>query len=136
MGKITLWENTDFNGQTVEIEGGYITLTGWQDKSASSIKIEGFKSTDCNAFYESSGDDGSDQLYTEGNGAFANLHVITRPHGNNHWGDRISQVCVGKIPMGDKQNQTIFNCNNKTYSNGTKNIATLDEKNPGWPNNS
>lgn len=55
-------------------------------------------------------DEGDDSLWIEprSNGyAIANLHILGRPHGNNHWGDRIKAISMSGAPTGSNENRTI-----------------------------
>lgn len=132
MGKITLYENVGFTGRAWEVIQTTGQFQDWQNRSASSLKVEGFRDDDWNAFFESANNYGDDQLYLQGNGELANLHTLARPHGNNHWGDRISQVQIGVAPAGDNDNQTILYHGRRDYVDGHQGNRQLDGSNPGW----
>src|SRR4051794_6098168 len=92
-----LFENIDFGGIPYNVnEGDQIPVIpppmGAGDGQASSMKVY---SSQWITFWESPNfDAGDDSLWIEPAGAglfwnVANLHRLGRPHGTNHWGDRI-----------------------------------------------
>ena len=130
--KIILFENVDFGGRSWEVTQTTGSFSGWQNRSASSIRVQGFGDNDWNAFFETANNSGDDQLYLQGNGELNNLHTIARPHGNNHWGDRISQVQVAVAPSGSNENQTILSHGTRNYVDGNHGNKQLDNTNPRW----
>ena len=90
--------------------------------------------TDWNAFFETVDDTGDDQLYVQGNGELANFHTILRPHGNNHWGDRISQVKVGLAPPAGlvTENSTVLYHGRRDYADNHGPLKQLNGSNPNW----
>lgn len=111
-----LSENINFNGFPYSVnEGEQIPLIpppmGSGDGQASSMKVY---STQFITFWESPNfDEGDDSLWIESAGAgffwsIPNLHTLGRPHGNNHWGDRIRGVSFSGPPTGSNENRTII----------------------------
>lgn len=97
-GQITIWENPNFSGRSDSFSATTGQLGGWEYRSASSLRLTGFADTDWNAFFESPTDFGDDMLYMQGKGELADLGQVARPHGNNNWNDRISQISFGLAP--------------------------------------
>jgi hypothetical protein len=132
-GKITIWEDVNFGGQSDAFTASTGDLTGWEHRSASSIRIEGFADTDWNAFYETVDGQGDDILFVQGNGELANLVGVKRPHGNNQWNDRISQILFNvEYGGGAGENNTVLKHGSRSYTSGDDERLELDSSNPNW----
>jgi len=112
-----LFENVGFQGAIYAVyEGASIPAIpppmGSGDGQTSSMKVYNF--TFWITFWESPNfNEGDDSLWIapSGNGMFwplDNLHTLRRPHGNNHWGDRIRAVSFSGPPTGSNENRTII----------------------------
>ncbi len=107
----TLYENVDFGGRAFDINVGESipVIPPPLSRGTSSIRVYFGWIT----FWESQGyNAGGDQLWVAAPPAgkmwsFPNLHGFHRPHGNNHWGDRIWAVSHSHEPLGDNDNRTI-----------------------------
>jgi hypothetical protein len=132
-GTITIWEDVNFGGQSDTFTASTGDLQGWEHRSASSIRIQGFADTDWNAFLETVNFQGDDVLYMQGNGELANLVGVRRPHGNNQWNDRISQILfnVG-APPNHGENNTVLYHGTRKYDVGNDEEDELDSTNPNW----
>jgi hypothetical protein len=72
-----------------------------------------------------------DQLWIEGQWQIPNLHMLHRPHGNNHWGDRINAVSFpSEGPTGDNDNRTILHADHR-ITVGDKELGPDDIKRLG-----
>lgn len=132
-GQITIWEDINFGGQSETFTASTGDLTGWEHRSASSIRIEGFADTDWNAFLETVNFQGDDVLFTQGNGELANLVSLRRPHGNNNWNDRISQIGFNSsLDAAPLENTTILYHGRRSYGVGNDTVDELDSSNPNW----
>lgn len=83
-------------------------------------------------FWESPNfDEGDDSLWVAPVGPnyqwnLDNLHTIGRPHGTNHWGDRIRGVSFTPVgPTGSNENRTIIN------GDGTISVGAAAEERAG-----
>jgi hypothetical protein len=111
-----LYENVDFGGRAFHVESGQHVAVipppiGSGDGQASSIHITADQWI---VFWEAKNyDEGDDQLWIAPppagtRWALSDLHDLPRPHGNNHWGDRILAVSFpGGPPTGNNENRTI-----------------------------
>ena len=112
--KLNLYEHINFGGWEYAINDSIPALpppVGSGDGQASSVRIY---TNEWVILWENVNyDEGEDQLWIAPAGAgfgweIDNLHDIRRPHGNNHWGDRIRCVAFpGSGPSGDNDNRTI-----------------------------
>jgi hypothetical protein len=109
-------------------------LTGWEHRSFSSIRITGAPCGTWTAFRETWNSEGDDTLLVGGSGEFANLLTVRRPHGNNNWNDRISQIIFnrGPVPNNRSDNYTVFPSGSRTYNVGNGETDQLDTSNPNW----
>jgi hypothetical protein len=112
----TMFENVDFGGTPFNVNNGENIPVlpppmGNGDGQASSLHIFGPQWI---TFWESPFyDQGDDQLWIAPPPAgfyryIKNLHGLFRPHGNNHWGDRIRCVSFSGAPSGDNDNRSIW----------------------------
>jgi len=113
MAKVILYEHVDYGGLAYAIDANTPVIPppmGQGDGQASSIHIY---TNEWVTFWEGKDfDPGNDQLWVAPPGQgyqwnFANLHtqLSCRPHGNNHWGDRIRGVSFpGTGPLGSLDN--------------------------------
>jgi hypothetical protein len=109
----TLWQNDHFGGAGFDIPDSIPipVIPPPLHRGAKSLRMAG---TQWMTFWESDNfDTGDDSLWIAPPGAgFAwNLEYlgnVPRPHGNNHWGDRISGVSFSGSPTGDNDNRTII----------------------------
>jgi hypothetical protein len=107
----TLYENVDFGGRAFDVNTGenVPVIPPPLSRGTSSVHVYYGWIT----FWESQNyDSGDDQLWVAPPKpgylwVFANLHTFYRPHGNNHWGDRIWAVSFSGAPTGDNDNRTI-----------------------------
>jgi len=111
-----LFENINFDGYVYTVnEGDHTSVIpppmGSGDGQASSMKVY---SSQWITFWESPNfDEGDDSLWIEPAGvgffwSIPNLHTLGRPHGTNHWGDRIRGVSFSGPPTGSNENRTII----------------------------
>ncbi len=136
---MVLWENIDFGGRSHRINlptQGTIDLknTGWTNRGTSSIEIVGLSEGQWSCFYETSNHTGDDMLFVQGSGRLRNLHTIVRPHGNNHWGDRIQGVAspVTGPSSSLNENSTRIYHHKNSYDNGDKGARNLGTDNQEW----
>lgn len=134
---IILYENVDFGGRQYRINiptQGCLIPDGWANGYASSLEIKGTNATDWCLFYETPSNVGDDMLWVQGPGKLRNLHAIERPHGNNHWGDRIRGiVAVVQDPKEEwKENSTIIYKHQNSFDVGTKGARDLGQPNKDW----
>ena len=108
----TLFENIGFQGRTLDIQDGNQVPAlppPVGNQQASSIYVFGPQWI---TFWEST-NYGDDSLWVAPPPAgrywrLDNLHTLGRPHGNNHWGDRISAVAFSGPPSGSNEDRTII----------------------------
>jgi hypothetical protein len=72
---------------------------------------------------------GDDQLWIEGAFNLPDLRILPRPHGNNHWNDRINAVSFpAQGPTGDNDNRTIIHADGHvTVGNKKLSSAEVDD---------
>jgi hypothetical protein len=106
--KATIYRNVAFGGEALDITSNIPELPSPLYREVSSLKVEN-ENTKWVVFWESKNfDDGDDQLWIQGSRTIKNLHTLRRPHGNNHWGDRIEAVSFSDVgPQGDNDNRTV-----------------------------
>jgi hypothetical protein len=130
-----LFENINIDGFRYTVnEGEQIPIIpppmGSGDGQTSSMEIF---STQWITFWESPNfDEGDDSLWIEpaGIGRFwqiDNLHILGRPHGTNHWGDRIRAVSFSGPPTGSNENRTIIHADG-TVTVGKQLLTAEDAK--------
>ena len=108
-----LFENTPPGGRTLDVSVGenIPVIPPPLGGQASAVFIYGPQWI---TFWESPNyDAGDDQFWAAPppNGyhwEITDLHRLYRPHGNNHWGDRIKGVSFSGPPTGDNENRTIL----------------------------
>jgi hypothetical protein len=106
--KATVYRNVGFGGEAVDITSNTAQLPSPLNGEVSSLKVDN-ENLKWTVFWESENfDEGDDQLWIQGPRTIANLHTLHRPHGNNHWGDRIKAVSFSADgPQGDNDNRTV-----------------------------
>jgi hypothetical protein len=104
----TLWQNDHFTGQGFDIPDSISVpvIPPPLHRGAKSLKVSG---TQWMTFWESDNyNTGDDSLWiAPGHWTLEYLGNVGRPHGNNHWGDRISAVSFSGPPQGSNENRTI-----------------------------
>lgn len=115
MAKVTLFEDINFGGEKFEINDNIAAIPpfmGSGDGQASSVVIQ---TNEWVVLWENVNyQEGEDQFWIAPPGIgyqwnLDNLHEYPRPHGNNHWGDRIRCVAFpGRPPSGSNENRTIL----------------------------
>ena len=112
--KVMLWSEANYKGESLSVNetlpvlpAPLGTTEGGQHGKVSSLKIntrgwvvlwegKSFKESD-------------DQLWIEGPAEVSDLAKLHRPHGNNHWNDRILAVSFSPgAPTGSNKNRTII----------------------------
>jgi hypothetical protein len=122
MAEVTLYEHINFVGRTYDVNTDMDSFPDWpgtNDGQTSSIKV--FRKGWVRFWEGTDWDDSNDQLWVEGpmtnNPNLQNLHTLPRPHGNNHWGDRIRCISFpGQAPdLGDanQDNRTVVFANGR-----------------------
>lgn len=112
--KVVIYSDAEYKGETLTINENLPVLpaplgttTGGQHGKVSSLKIttKGWV-----VFWEGKNfNEGDDQLWVEGPAVISDLAKLHRPHGNNHWNDRILAVSFGSAPpIGNNKNRTII----------------------------
>lgn len=112
--KVVVYDNADYNGESLTINETLSVLpaplgttASGQHGKVSSIKIttKGWV-----VFWEGKNfNEGDDQLWVEGPAVISDLAKLHRPHGNNHWNDRILAVSFSTAPpTGNNKNRTII----------------------------
>lgn len=114
-----LYENVGFQGYVFGVENGQNIPVipppmGSGDGQASSMYVYGPQwITFWEAHNYNPGDD-SLWIHPPRQGymwVLDNLHRLCRPHGTNHWGDRIRGVSFSGAPTGSNENRTVINAN-------------------------
>ncbi|MGH9760135.1 MAG: hypothetical protein ACREDR_31800, partial [Blastocatellia bacterium] len=127
-----LYENVDMGGRRFVVRDGenIPVIRPPLDGSASSLETWGAGWV---TFWESINFDAKDdQLWIEdpanGDGWYIpNLHKLPRPHGNNHWGDRIRGVSHSGAPTGSNENRTIIHAN-RTVTVGNRHFTASEKE--------
>ncbi len=112
--KVVIYDNADYNGESLTINETLSVLPaplgttiGGQHGKVSSLKInpKGWV-----VFWEGKNfNENDDQLWVEGPAVISDLAKLHRPHGNNHWNDRILAVSFATAPpTGNNKNRTII----------------------------
>src|SRR3989442_6746964 len=130
----TMFENVEYGGRAFDVnDGDNIPLIPPPlGGNASSLYVYGphWVTFWESPFYNA----GDDQLWVAPPPAgqywlFHNLHEFYRPHGNNHWGDRIKCVSFSGEPTGDNDNRTIVHSDG-SVTNGNSFRASAEGV---WP---
>jgi hypothetical protein len=133
MPRVTLFTDINFGGAQYVVNDAVAQLPPGVENEVSSIRIEGSAPGTFTVLWEARGfDGGDDALWLEGNGELHNLHTLRRPHGNNHWGDRVSGVSFQAAPQGSTENRTILYHGRRDYTDGEHGLRQLDATNPNW----
>lgn len=112
--KVVMYEHAGYQGESLVVETNLPALPppfnntqGSLNGTASSLKVN---FSGWVVFYEGRDfNDGKDQLWIQGPTTISDLSKLHRPHGNNHWGDRILSVSFpGHPPQNAKSNYTII----------------------------
>jgi hypothetical protein len=106
-----LFENVNYGGRALDIQDGYSSPQlppPIGNQQASSIQVF---CQEWITFWEST-NYGDDSLWIAPPSPghywpIPNLHILPRPHGNNHWGDRIAAVAFSGPPSGSNEDRTI-----------------------------
>jgi hypothetical protein len=128
-----LYEHSNYGGYTFGVEYGqnYPALAppiGSGSGQASSMYIYGPQWI---TFWESPNyHEGDDSLWVHPPPigyiwTFDDLHRLNRPHGNNHWGDRIRCISFSGAPTGSNENRTIVRADGSVISGDR--LFTSDE---------
>lgn len=107
--KATIWEDADFGGRSLEIFESHPLLPFPFEFTASSLQVN-LQPGEWIVFWEAREYDAKDdQLWISGSRSIANLHLLRRPHGKNHWGDRIRAISLPPGgPTGSNENRTVL----------------------------
>ena len=115
--KVELFQNRDFGGARLAIDANTPQLPlPFGNRETSSLKVH---TREWVKFYENDNfNEDDDVLWIEGDRPddpnLRNLHTLPRPHGNEHWGDRILSVSFpGGPPSAETTNCTIYWKNGK-----------------------
>ncbi|MEP7340372.1 MAG: hypothetical protein ABI977_21760 [Acidobacteriota bacterium] len=112
--KVMLFEYANYQGERINLNTNSSLLPpplgskdGGKHGNVSSLKVnvKGWV-----VFWEGKEyNEGEDQLWVEGPAIISDLSKLHRPHGNNHWGDRIRSVSFASSPpIGDNNRRTII----------------------------
>lgn len=133
MAEITVYEDINFGGRSFVVTADTGDLPDWQHRSASSFRISGMSDDAYTVFLETVNGQGDDELWVQGNGQLKDLRGVARPHGNNNWNDRISQILVNRgTPGGSNDNRTILYHGRRDYTDGNNPMRNLGPDNPNW----
>ncbi|MEO6727195.1 MAG: hypothetical protein ABIU20_08110 [Blastocatellia bacterium] len=112
--KIVVFEHANYQGAALDLNTNTSLLPpplgskeGGKHGNVSSLKVnvKGWV-----VFWEGKEyNEGEDQLWVEGPAVISDMSKLHRPHGNNHWGDRIRSVSFASgPPTGDNNRRTII----------------------------
>ncbi|MBS1809586.1 MAG: hypothetical protein JST84_15610 [Acidobacteria bacterium] len=112
--KVMMWGEANYKGESLTVNENLPVLPAplgttenGQHGKVSSLKVN---STGWVVFWEGkSFKESDDQLWVEGPAVISDLAQLHRPHGNNHWNDRILAVSFASAPpTGSNKNRTII----------------------------
>ena len=112
--KVMMWGEANYQGDLRSVNENLPVLPALlgttesgQHGKVSSLKIN---ATGWVVFWEGKSlKEGDDQLWVEGPAVISDLAQLHRPHGNNHWNDRILTVSfASSAPTGSNKNRTII----------------------------
>lgn len=112
--KVMVYSEAEYKGETLIVNDNLPVLPaplgtteGGQHGKVSSLKIH---AKGWVVFWEGKNyKESDDQLWVEGPAVISDLAKLHRPHGNNHWNDRILSVSFASAPpTGNNKNRTII----------------------------
>ena len=112
--KVVMFGEANYKGETLTINENLPVLPAplGTTESGQHGKVSSLKSNTKGwvVFWEGKNfNEGDDELWVEGPAVVSDLAKLHRPHGNNHWNDRILAVSFASAPpSGNKKNRTVI----------------------------